>query len=47
MIIPSISVLVIGAVVLAAALAAVWYVWSPTYSSRAEEHEGTGYKKVA
>lgn len=47
MIIPSFSVLVIGVVVLVAALAVTWYLGSLTRSSKAEEHEGTGYKKAA
>ena len=47
MLIPSISVIAIGVVLVAALAAVAWYVRSPIDSSKAEAHEGTGYKKAA
>lgn len=47
MLIPSIPVLAIGLMLVMALAAVAWFVSSPIHSSKAGEHEGTGYKKVA
>ena len=47
MIIPSISVLVVAVVATAALAALDWYIWRMTYSSKAQEREGSGFKHAA
>lgn len=47
MIIPSISVLVVAVVATAALAVLDWYLWRVTCSSKAQEHEGSGFKHAA
>jgi hypothetical protein len=47
MIIPSISVLVVAVVVTAGLAVLDWRLWRVSYSSRAQEHEGSGFKHAA
>jgi hypothetical protein len=47
MIIPSISVLAVVVVATAGLAALDWLLWRVSYSSKAQEHEGSGFKHAA